>query len=42
MACRHITRNCSHIPFALMQPIRKDADGKQAVRCIEFKKKETK
>ena len=37
--CEYSKRDCSHLPFAYMRPIKKHKDGTVIVLCSDFKRK---
>lgn len=40
--CTKVNRDCSHLPFEEMRPIRTHPDGVVAVKCTEYEKLEAK
>lgn len=40
--CKHVSRNCSHLPFKSYRPIVRHKDGVIEVKCEEFSRGNTK
>lgn len=38
IACKHLWKDCSHMKFKDMQPIKKHADGYVEVKCLNFER----
>lgn len=38
VSCAHLARDCSHLDFAAMYPIKRNDDRTTAVRCSEFQR----
>lgn len=38
-SCEHAQRDCSHLPFSYMRPVKKYSDGTVSVICTEYERR---